>query len=132
MPGMGLEVLRRVQRRNPDVPFILLTAHPSIPIAVQASSKLLTILIKPVSLTRWRSASIRRSSSPGSSAGSARPSSNSSAMEAVPSLHHQPAGRKILYANKHLAPRGLTPDEVKNRNTVDFYRPRKRLESWSG
>ena len=37
MPGMsGLEVLRQVQRRNPDLPFILLTAHPSIPIAVQA------------------------------------------------------------------------------------------------
>ncbi|HJS74394.1 MAG TPA: response regulator, partial [Vicinamibacteria bacterium] len=52
MPGMdGLEVLRRVQRRRPEVPFILLTAHPSIPIAVQAIVEgAQRFLIKPVSI----------------------------------------------------------------------------------
>jgi len=135
MPGMdGLEVLRRVQRRNPDVPFILLTAHPSIPIAVSAIVEgAQRFLIKPVSLDemeisihqaiefarlqRWQreaEAQILR------------------LVEAVPVPYIIARVRdgKILYANKHLADLvGLTPDEIKNRNTVDFYYdPEKRTE----
>ncbi|MFQ5866299.1 MAG: response regulator, partial [bacterium] len=37
MPGMnGLEVLTKVQQINPDIPFIITTAHGSIPLAVKA------------------------------------------------------------------------------------------------
>ena len=37
MPSMsGIEVLKSVHRENPNVPFVLLTAHPSIPEAVDA------------------------------------------------------------------------------------------------
>lgn len=135
MPGMdGLEVLRRVQRRNPDVPFILLTAHPSIPLAVSAIVEgAQRFLIKPVSLDemeisihqaiefarlqRWQreaEAQLLR------------------LVEAVPVPYIISRLRdgKILYANKHMAELvGLTPDEMKNHNTVDFYYdPEKRLE----
>lgn len=37
MPGMdGLELLTEVKRRAPDVPFLLMTAHGSVPLAVEA------------------------------------------------------------------------------------------------
>ncbi len=135
MPEMdGIEVLRRVQRRSPDVPFILLTAHPSIPIAVEAIVEgAQRFLIKPVSpdemeisiyqaiefarLRRWQREAEEQLLR---------------LVEAVPVPYIITRLRdgKILYANKHLANMvGLTPDEMKNRNTVDFYYdPEKRLE----
>jgi PAS domain S-box-containing protein len=135
MPEMdGLEVLRRVQRRRPDLPFILLTAHPSIPIAVQAIVEgAQRFLIKPVSmdeieisihqaiefarLQRWQREAEERLVR---------------LVEAVPVPYIITRLRdgKILYANKHLADMvGLTPDEMKNRNTVEFYYdPEKRQE----
>jgi PAS domain S-box-containing protein len=135
MPEMdGLEVLRRIQRRNPDVPFILLTAHPSIPIAVQAIVEgAQRFLIKPVNpeeleisvyqalefarLRRWQREAEEQLVR---------------LVEAVPVPYIITRLRdgKILYANKHLADLvGLTPDEMKNRNTVDFYYdPDKRTE----
>jgi PAS domain S-box-containing protein len=135
MPGMdGLEVLRHVQRKNPDLPFILLTAHPSIPIAVQAIVEgAQRFLIKPVSLDemeigvhqalefarlqRWHREAEEQLLR---------------LVEAVPVPYIITRLRdgKILYANKHLADLvGLSPDEVKNRNTMDFYYdPERRLE----
>ena len=135
MPGMdGLEVLRRVQRRNPDVPFILLTAHPSIPLAVSAIVEgAQRFLIKPVSLDemeirvhqaiefarlqRWH----RQAEEQLLRLVEAVP---------VPYIISRLRDGRILYANKHMAELvGLTPDEMKNHNTVDFYYdPEKRLE----
>jgi len=135
MPGMnGLEVLRRVQRRNPDVPFILLTAHPSIPIAVQAIVEgAQRFLIKPVSLDEME-ISIHQAIEFARLQRWQREAEEQllRLVEAVPVPYIITRLRdgKILYANKHLADLvGLTPDEVKNRNTVDFYYdPEKRLE----
>jgi PAS domain S-box-containing protein len=135
MPGMnGLEVLRRVQRRNPDVPFILLTAHPSIPIAVQAIVEgAQRFLIKPVSLDEME-ISIHQAIEFARLQRWQREAEQQllRLVEAVPVPYIITRLRdgKILYANKHLADLvGLTPDEVKNRNTVDFYYdPEKRLE----
>jgi PAS domain S-box-containing protein len=135
MPGMnGLEVLRRVQRRNPDVPFILLTAHPSIPIAVQAIVEgAQRFLIKPVSLDEME-ISIHQAIEFARLQRWQREAEEQllRLVEAVPVPYIISRLRdgKILYANKHLADLvGLTPDEVKNRNTVDFYYdPEKRLE----
>jgi len=135
MPGMdGLEVLRRVQRRNPEVPIILLTAHPSIPIAVQAIVEgAQRFLIKPVSLDEME-ISIHQAIEFARLQGWQRAAEEQilRLVEAVPVPYIITRLRdgKILYANKHLADLvGLTPDEVKNRNTVDFYYdPEKRLE----
>jgi len=135
MPGMnGLEVLRRVQRRSPDVPFILLTAHPSIPIAVQAIVEgAQRFLIKPVSLDEME-ISIHQAIEFARLQRWQREAEEQllRLVEAVPVPYIITRLRdgKILYANKHLADLvGLTPDEVKNRNTVDFYYdPEKRLE----
>ncbi|MGH9390360.1 MAG: PAS domain S-box protein, partial [Vicinamibacteria bacterium] len=135
MPGMdGLEVLRRVQRRNPDVPFILLTAHPSIPIAVQAIVEgAQRFLIKPVSLDEME-ISIHQAIEFARLQRWQREAEEQllRLVEAVPVPYIISRLRdgKILYANKHLADLvGLSPDEMKTRNTVDFYYdPEKRLE----
>jgi PAS domain S-box-containing protein len=135
MPGMnGLEVLRRVQRRNPDVPFILLTAHPSIPIAVQAIVEgAQRFLIKPVSLDEME-ISIHQAIEFARLQRWQREAEEQllRLVEAVPVPYIISRLRdgRILYANKHLADLvGLTPDEMKNRNTMDFYYdPEKRLE----
>jgi PAS domain S-box-containing protein len=135
MPGMdGLEVLRRVQRLRPDVPFILLTAHPSIPIAVQAIVEgAQRFLIKPVSLDEME-ISIHQAIEFARLQRWQREAEEQLVrlVEAVPVPYIITRLRdgRILYANKHLADMvGLTPDEMKNRNTVDFYYdPEKRLE----
>ncbi len=135
MPGMdGLEVLRRMQRRNPEVPIILLTAHPSIPIAVQAIVEgAQRFLIKPVSLDEME-ISIHQAIEFARLQSWQREAEEQllRLVEAVPVPYIIARLRdgKILYANKHLADLvGLTPDEMKNRNTVDFYYdPEKRLE----
>jgi PAS domain S-box-containing protein len=135
MPGMdGLECLRRVQRGNPDLPFILLTAHPSIPIAVQAIVEgAQRFLIKPVSLDEME-ISIHQAMEFARLQRWQRVAEEQilRLVEAVPVPYIITRLRdgKILYANRHLADLvGLTPDEMKNRNTVDFYYdPEKRLE----
>jgi PAS domain S-box-containing protein len=135
MPGMdGLEVLRRVQRRNPDVPFILLTAHPSIPLAVSAIVEgAQRFLIKPVSLDEME-ISIHQAIEFARLQRWQREAEEQllRLVEAVPVPYIISRLRdgKILYANKHMAELvGLTPDEMKNHNTVDFYYdPEKRLE----
>ncbi|MGH9320865.1 MAG: PAS domain S-box protein [Vicinamibacteria bacterium] len=135
MPGMdGLEVLRRVQHRNPDLPFVLLTAHPSIPLAVQAIMEgAQRFLIKPVSLDEMEItihqaiefARLRRWQ---------READEQllRLVETVPVpyiIAHLKDGR-ILYANKHLTELvGLTTEEIRDRNTIDFYYdPERRLE----
>jgi len=135
MPGMdGLEVLRRVQRRNPEVPFILLTAHPSIPIAVQAIVEgAQRFLIKPVSLDEME-ISVHQAIEFARLQRWHRQAEEQllRLVEAVPVPYIISRLRdgRILYANKHMAELvGLTPDEMKNHNTVDFYYdPEKRLE----
>jgi PAS domain S-box-containing protein len=135
MPGMnGLEVLHQVQRRSPDLPFILLTAHPSIPLAVQAIVEgAQRFLIKPVSLDeieisihqaiefarlrRWQ----RQSEEQLVRLVEAVP---------VPYIISRMADGRILYANKHLSDLvGLTPAEIQTRRTIDFYYdPEQRTE----
>jgi PAS domain S-box-containing protein len=135
MPGMdGLECLRRVQRGNPDLPFILLTAHPSIPIAVQAIVEgAQRFLIKPVSLDEME-ISIHQAMEFARLQRWQRVAEEQilRLVEAVPVPYIITRLRdgKILYANRHLADLvGLTPDEMKTRNTVDFYYDsEKRLE----
>jgi PAS domain S-box-containing protein len=135
MPGMsGLEVLRQVQRRKPDLPFILLTAHPSIPIAVQAIVEgAQRFLIKPVSLDEME-ISVHQAIEFARLQRWQREAEEQllRLVEAVPVPYIITRLRdgKILYANRHLAELvGLTPDEMKNRNTVDFYYdPEKRVE----
>jgi len=127
MPGMdGLEVLRRIQRKNPALPFILLTAHPSIPIAVQAIVEgAQRFLIKPVSLDEME-ISIHQAIEFARLQRWQREAEEQllRLVEAVPVPYIITRLRdgKILYANRHLAELvGLSPDEMKNRNTMDFY-----------
>jgi PAS domain S-box-containing protein len=127
MPGMGgLEVLRKVQGHDPDVPFVLLTAHPSIPLAVQAIVEgAQRFLIKPVSieeieitihqaleftrLHRWQREAEEQLL-------------HLVETVPVPYIITRLRDGKILYANKHLASLvDLSPDELKKRFTQDFY-----------
>jgi two-component system NtrC family sensor kinase len=127
MPGMGgLEVLRKVQSHDPDLPFVLLTAHPSIPLAVQAIVEgAQRFLIKPVSLEemeitvhqaleyakfhRWQREADEQLL-------------HLVETVPVPYIITRLKDGKILYANKHLAALvGLSSDEVKKRFTQDFY-----------
>src|SRR5262245_2577387 len=135
MPGMdGLEVLRRVQRRRPEVPFILLTAHPSIPIAVQAIVEgAQRFLIKPVSMDEME-ISIHQAIEFARLQRWQRESEEQliRLVEAIPVPYIITRFRdgKILYANKHIADMvGYSPEEMKRRHTVDFYyEPEQRQE----
>lgn len=127
MPGMdGLAVLAAVQRRAPDLPFVLLTAHPSIPLAVQAIMEgAQRFLIKPVAidemeitihqaleyakLRRWQ----RQSEEQLTRLVETAP---------IPYIITRMSDGKVLYANNHLGKLvGLSPAEVKNRSAAEFY-----------
>ncbi len=127
MPGMdGLAVLAAVQKRSPDLPFVLLTAHPSIPLAVQAIMEgAQRFLIKPVAidemeitvhqaleyarLRRWQRQSEEQLTRLVESA-------------PVPYIITRLSDGEVLYANSHLAELiGLPPESVKGRNAAEFY-----------
>lgn len=127
MPGMdGLGVLAKVQARYPDMPFVLLTAHPSIPLAVQAIMEgAQRFLIKPVSLDemeitihqaleyaklrRWQRESEEQLTRLVESA-------------PIPYIITRFSDGEVLYANSHLAELvGLSRAEVRGRPSIDFY-----------
>jgi PAS domain S-box-containing protein len=135
MPEMnGLEVLSQVQAIDPDLPFVLLTAHPSIPLAVQAIlDGAQRFLIKPVSLDemeitihqamefarlhRWQREAEEQLTRLVETA-------------PVPYIISRLSDGKVLYANRHLADLvGIAPDKVKDQKTIDFYAdPEQRRE----
>ena len=127
MPGMdGLDVLAKVQARYPDMPFVLLTAHPSIPLAVKAITEgAQRFLIKPVTLDemeitvhqaleyaklrRWQRQSEEQLTRLVESA-------------PIPYIITRLSDGKVLYANSHLADLvGLSRDEVKGLPSTEFY-----------
>jgi len=127
MPGMdGLAVLAKVQARYPDMPFVLLTAHPSIPLAVKAITEgAQRFLIKPVALDemeitihqaleyaklrRWQRQSEEQLTRLVESA-------------PIPYIITRLDDGKVLYANSHLAKLvGLSRDDVKGRPAAEFY-----------
>ena len=127
MPEMdGLTVLERVQKINPDLPFIILTAHPSIPLAVQAIMQgAQRFLIKPVNMNemeitihqamefarlhRWQREAEEQLTRLVESA-------------PVPYIITRKEDGKILYANRHLGDIiGMSPNELKGRSSLDFY-----------
>ena len=127
MPGMdGLAVLAKVQARYPDMPFVLLTAHPSIPLAVQAITEgAQRFLIKPVALDemeitihqaleyaklrRWQRQSEEQLTSLVESA-------------PIPYIITRMSDGEVLYANSHLAELvGLSRDDVKGRPATELY-----------
>ncbi len=127
MPGMdGLAVLAKVQARYPDMPLVLLTAHPSIPLAVKAIMEgAQRFLIKPVALDemeitiyqaleyaklrRWQRQSEEQLTALVESA-------------PVPYIITRLSDGEVLYANSHLAELvGLSRDEVKGRHSSEFY-----------
>jgi PAS domain S-box-containing protein len=127
MPGMdGLAVLAAVQKLAPDLPFVLLTAHPSIPLAVQAIMEgAQRFLIKPVAidemeltihqaleyarLRRWQ----RQSEEQLTRLVETAP---------VPYIITRMSNGEVLYANRHLAELvGLPPETIKGRPAADFY-----------
>ena len=127
IPGMdGLAVLAKVQARDPDMPFVLLTAHPSIPLAVKAIMEgAQRFLIKPVALDemeitiyqaleyaklrRWQRQSEEQLTALVESA-------------PVPYIIARLSDGEVLYANSHLAELvGLSRDEVKGRHSSEFY-----------
>lgn len=127
MPGMnGLAVLAAVQRQAPDLPFVLLTAHPSIPLAVQAITEgAQRFLIKPVAvdemeitvhqaleyakLRRWQRQSEEQLTRLVESA-------------PVPYIITRMRDGTVLYANSHLAKLvGLPTEAVRGRPAADFY-----------
>ena len=127
MPEMdGLAVLERVQKLDPDLPFVLLTAHPSVPLAVQAVMQgAQRFLVKPVSvnemeitihqalefakLRRWQRQAEEQLTRLVESA-------------PVPYIITRKSDGEILYANRHLADViGLPPEEIKGRSAAEFY-----------
>lgn len=127
MPDMnGLEVLSGVQAIDPDLPFVLLTAHPSIPLAVEAIVQgAQRFVIKPVSLEemeitihqamefarlhRWQREAEEQLTRLVETA-------------PVPYIISRLSDGEVLYANRHLADLvGLSTAEIKGRSTVDFY-----------
>ena len=127
MPEMdGLAVLERVQKLDPDLPFVLLTAHPSVPLAVQAVMQgAQRFLVKPVSvnemeitihqalefakLRRWQRQAEEQLTRLVESA-------------PVPYIITRKSDGEILYANRHLADAiGLSPEEIKGRSSTEFY-----------
>lgn len=127
MPGMdGIELLRRIRTSHPNLPFIILTGHPSVALAVQAvRNGAYRFLRKPVDaneleltihqaveharLQRWLHTTDEQlrllvETTP------------------VPYIISRMEDGRILYANRHLASLvGLTPTELKDRPTTDFY-----------
>ena len=127
MPGMdGLAVLAKVQARYPDMPFVLLTAHPSIPLAVKAIMEgAQRFLIKPVALDEMEItiyqaleyAKLRRWQRQSEEQLTALVESTP-----VPYIVTRLIDGKVLYANSHLAELlGLSRDEVKGRSSTEFY-----------
>jgi len=127
MPEMdGLAVLSRVQGLHPDLPFVLLTAHPSIPLAVKAITHgAQRFLIKPVSLDEMEItvhqaieyARLRRWQRQGEEQLSRLVES-----APVPYIVTRWSDGEILYANRHLASLvGLTPAELLGRRSAEFY-----------
>ncbi len=127
MPSMsGIEVLKSVHRENPNVPFVLLTAHPSIPEAVDAIEQgAYRFLIKPLSideveitirhalehfrLERWK----READEELTRIVESTP---------VPFIMSTVKEGRILYANRPLAQLvGTTPEALKGRYTPEFY-----------
>ncbi len=127
MPEMdGLAVLEHVQRLDPDLPFVLLTAHPSVPLAVKAVMQgAQRFLVKPVSvnemeitihqalefakLRRWQREAEEQLTRLVESA-------------PVPYIITRKSDGEILYANHHLADvLGIPPEEIKGRSSTDFY-----------
>ncbi len=127
MPDMnGLDVLSGVQAIDPDLPFVLLTAHPSIPLAVEAIVQgAQRFVIKPVSLEemeitihqamefarlhRWQREAEEQLTRLVETA-------------PVPYIISRLSDGEVLYANRHLADLvGLSTAEIKGRSTVDFY-----------
>ncbi len=127
MPDMdGLAVLSKTQARQPDLPFVLLTAHPSVPLAVAAITHgAQRFLIKPVSLDemeitvhqaiefarlrRWQRQAEEQLSRLVESA-------------PVPYIVTRWSDGEILYANQHLAKLvGMTQAELRGRKTSEFY-----------
>lgn len=127
MPDMdGLTVLKRVREKDPDLPFVLLTAHPSIPLAVDAITQgAQRFLIKPVSmeemeitvhqaiefarLHRWQ----REAEEQLVRLVETVP---------VPYIVSRVEDGRVLYVNRHLARLlGISQEEAKTRHTIDFY-----------
>ncbi|HSF16265.1 MAG TPA: PAS domain S-box protein [Vicinamibacteria bacterium] len=127
MPEMdGLAVLDQVQQRDPDIPFVLLTAHPSVPVAVKAVMHgAQRFLIKPVSLEDLE-ITVHQSLELGRLQRWRREADEQllRLVETVPVPYivSRLTDGKILYVNRHLAALvGLTVDEMRQRRTRDFY-----------
>jgi PAS domain S-box-containing protein len=127
MPEMdGLAVLDEVRTADPDLPFVLLTAHPSVPLAVKAITEgAHRFLIKPVGidemeitihqaleyarLHRWQREAEEQLV-------------RLVEVAPVPYIVSRLPDGEILYANRHLGQLvGLRADELRGRNVVDFY-----------
>ena len=127
MPEMdGLAVLEHAQKLDPDLPFVLLTAHPSVPLALKAVTQgAQRFLVKPVGmdemeitihqtlefakLRRWQRQAEEQLTRLVESA-------------PVPYIITRKSDGEILYANRHLADAvGLRPEEMKGRSSTDFY-----------
>ena len=115
MPEMdGLAVLEHAQKLDPDLPFVLLTAHPSVPLALKAVTQgAQRFLVKPVGmdeveitihqalefakLRRWQRQAEEQLTRLVESA-------------PVPYIITRKSDGEILYANRHLADAvGLRP-----------------------
>jgi PAS domain S-box-containing protein len=135
MPGMsGMDVLEVVADKHAELPLILVTAHPSVPEAVQAIRQgAYRFLTKPVNideleltvyqaleharLQRW----LREADEQLRLLVETSP---------VPYIISRLQDGRVLYANRHLASLvGLAPDEVRSRYTTEFYEnPEDRKE----
>ena len=135
MPGIsGMDVLQAVTEKHSGLPLILVTAHPSVPQAVQAIQQgAYRFLTKPVNvdeleltiyqaleharLQRW----LREADEQLRLLVETSP---------VPYIISRLQDGRVLYANRHMASLvGLSPTEVRSRYTTEFYdNPEDRIE----
>jgi PAS domain S-box-containing protein len=135
MPGMsGMDVLERLKESHPYLPLILVTAHPSVPQAVQAiQNGAYRFLTKPVRvdeleltiyqaieharMQRW----LREADEQLRLLVETTP---------VPYIISRLSDGRILYVNQHLASLvGFSPEELKKRYTPEFYFDRDEREN---
>jgi PAS domain S-box-containing protein len=135
MPGIGgMDVLRHVRTTHPDIPLIMVTAHPSVPLAVQAiQSGAYRFLTKPINIDELE-LTIHQSVEHSRMQRWLREADEQLRVlvetTPVPYIISRVEDGRILFANQPLADLvGLSPAELKRYNTTDFYYDPKDRET---
>jgi PAS domain S-box-containing protein len=138
MSGMsGMEVLERLKVTHPYLPLIFVTAHPSVPLAVQAiQNGAYRFLTKPVRIDELE-LTIYQAIEHARMQRWLREADEQLRLlvetSPVPYIISRLSDGRILYVNQHLASLvGYSPEELKKRHTPDFYFDRQERDTVVG